>query len=80
LGIIKHSEIMVEKNIYLMKLENRLVQDEVFDLLRVRNPFFIFEKAGQLELFADRAMFIGTQPAEGEDYSRTKSEAKDPLG
>ncbi|CAG8616649.1 17079_t:CDS:2, partial [Racocetra persica] len=33
-GIIKHSEIMVERNIYLTKLENRMVQDEVFDLLR----------------------------------------------
>jgi hypothetical protein len=70
---------MADRNIYLTKLENRVVQDEVFDLLRVRNPFFVFEKAGQLELFADRAMFIGTQPAEGEDYSKTKTDAKDPL-
>jgi hypothetical protein len=69
----------VERNIYLDKLENRVVQEEVFDLLRVKNPFFIFEKEGQLELFSDRAMFIGTQPAEGEDYSRAKSDAKDPL-
>jgi len=71
--------MVVERNIYLTKLENRVVQDEVFDLLRARNPFFIFEKAGQLELFSNRAMFIGTQPAEGEDYNKVRTDAKEPL-